>query len=144
MNYKVKRTFIGQFPHKADLLESLTAFVQKNEIHLGRILGIGATMRAVVAYYDQAARKYLTLEFKEGMEILSLSGNVSLRDEKPFVHAHIVLGDRDGKVIGGHLMPGTKLFACEVSIDEFEGDVLERGFDELTGLYLWKTGNLSR
>jgi predicted DNA-binding protein with PD1-like motif len=144
MHYKVKRTLIGQFPNGSDLLESLTDFVQKNEIHLGRISGIGATTHAVFAYYDQTARKYFPLEVSEGMEILSLNGNVSLRDGKPCIHAHIVLGNREGKVMGGHLMPGTKLFACEVSFDEFEGDSLDRGFDELTGLYLWKTGDLSR
>jgi len=141
--YKLKRTVIGQFSFGSDLLESLTNFVQKENIRTGRISGIGATTHAVVAYYDQIQRKYLPIEFKGGMEILNMHGNVSIRDGKPFVHVHLLLGNAEGKVFGGHLMPGTKIWACEVTIDEFKGEDLVRGEDQNTGLFLWKTGNLS-
>ena len=137
-SFSVVRTFVAQLPYGSDLYDSLTQFIQHENIKLGRISGIGAVTHSVVAYYDQSAKKYITLEFNGGMEILSLQGNISLRDGKPFVHAHITLADADGKVFGGHLFPGTKVFACEVSIDEFEGEELVRGFDESTGLWLWK------
>jgi predicted DNA-binding protein with PD1-like motif len=143
MSYTLKRTVIGQLPHGADLYESLTAFVQRENIHMGRIAGLGATTHAVVAYYDQNTRTYNPIEFPGGMEILNLHGNVSIRDGKPFVHVHILLGDREGRIFGGHLMPGTKLFACEVFIDELEGEELVRERDERTGLHLWTTRNLS-
>jgi hypothetical protein len=142
-NYKIKRTIIGQRPHGTDLLEGLTQFVQKENIRCGRIHGIGATTHAIIAYYDQNTKKYNSMEFKSGMEILNLTGNVSIRDGKPFVHVHILLGDPQGKVFGGHLMPGTKLWACEVFVDEFDGEDLVRGQDEKTGLFLWKSGYLS-
>ena len=133
---------MGQLPFGADLLESLTNFVQSENIRLGRILALGATTHAVVAFYDQNTKKYNPLEFPGGMEILNLHGNVSVRDGKPFVHAHILLGDPQGKVVGGHLLPGTKLFACELFIDELEGEGLVRDYHERTGLHLWKSGNL--
>ena len=156
-NYKVKRTLMGQFPYGADLYESLTQFTQRENIRLGRITGIGATTHAVIAYYDQNTKQYNPLEFAGGMEILNLQGNISIRDEKPFVHVHILLGDPQGKVFGGHLMAGTKLFACEVFIEEFwesskgvpsdipsgEGEELVRAYDERTGLHLWKAGYLT-
>jgi len=139
---KIKRTFIGQFPNGSDLLEELTKFVQREDIKLGRVQGIGATTHAIVAYYDQNTWQYNPLEFPGGMEILSLTGNVSLREGKPFVHVHIILGDKDGKVFGGHLLPGTKLFAFEAVIEEYEGDQLIRAKDEKTGLFLWNDGVL--
>lgn len=141
-NYKFKRTIIGQFPYGTDLLEELTQFVQKENIRCGRIHGIGATTHTVVAYYDQKTKKYSSMEYSSGMEILNLTGNVSIRDGKPFVHVHILLSDPQGKVFGGHLMAGTKLWACEAFIDEYEGEELVRGQDEETGLLLWKTGDL--
>jgi hypothetical protein len=141
--YKSKRTFIGQLPSGADLHESLTQIVQRENIRLGRIHAIGATTHAIVAYYDQQLKKYQPMVFSGGMEILSLNGNVSIRDGKPFVHVHILLGDREGKVFGGHVLPGTTLFACEVFIDEFEGEDLVRDHHENTGLFLWKTGYLA-
>jgi len=121
----------------------LTQLVQKENIRCGRIHGIGATTHAIVAYYDQNTKKYNSMEFKGGMEILNMHGNVSVRDGKPFVHVHMLLSDPQGKVFGGHLMAGTKLWACEVFIDEYEGEELVRGHDEKTGLFLWKTGFLS-
>lgn len=142
-NCKIKRTVIGQLSHGSDLLESLTEFVQRENIRLGRVQAIGATTHAVVAFYDQQTKVYNPLEFPGGMEILNLNGNVSMRDGKPFVHVHILLGDAEGKVFGGHLLPGTKLFACEVTIDELDGEELDRARDERTGLHLWKSGYLS-
>ena len=139
----VKRTIIGQLPHGADLYDALTALVSKEGITLGRIQGIGATTHAIVAYYDQNTKVYNPLEFAGGMEILNLNGNVSIRDGKPFVHVHIMLGDAAGNVFGGHLLQGTKLFACEVTIDELEGDPLSRAKDERTGLFLWTSGRLA-
>jgi len=140
--YEVRRTLIGQLPYGTDLYDGLTEIVQRENIRLGRIQGIGATTHAVVAYYDQNTKKYNPLEFPGGMEILNLQGNVSIRDGKPFVHVHILLGDPQGKVFGGHLLPGTKLFACEVFIEEYEGAELVRSYDEQTGLHLWRTGYL--
>lgn len=140
--YRPKRTYIGQLPNGADLYNTLSDIVIKEDICPARIQGIGATTHAVVAFYDQNKKKYNTLEFPGGMEILSLNGNVSLRDGKPFVHSHIVLGDAQGKVFGGHLLPGTKILVCEVFIEEFEGEQLIRNFDEQTGLYLWETVSL--
>jgi predicted DNA-binding protein with PD1-like motif len=138
----LKRTIIGQFSLGADLYDSLAALVTRENIRLGRIHGIGATTHAVVAYYDQQTKSYNPLEFAGGMEILNLQGNVSIRDGKPFVHVHILLGDAQGKVVGGHLLQGTKLFACEVVIDELEGETLERSKDTATGLFLWTEGFL--
>ena len=133
---------MGQLPFGADLLVSLTQIVQSHHIHAGRIHALGATTHAVVAFYDQNTKTYNPLEFPGGMEILNLFGNISVRDGKPFVHAHILLSDAQGKVVGGHLMPGTKLFACEATIDEFEGEGFVRDYDERTGLHLWKSGYL--
>ena len=138
---RIKRTFVGQFPYGADLYESLTKIAVDEDIKLGRLSAIGATTHAVVAFYDQKERKYNPIEFPGRMEILSLQGNVSLREGKPFVHAHITLSDPQGRVFGGHLLPGTKLFACEIFIEEFEGMQFQRQYDETTGLHLWGRGS---
>jgi hypothetical protein len=137
-SYSIKRTLMERLPQGADLYDEITKIVQRENIRLGRLHAIGATTHAVVAFYDQDLKKYLPIEFPGGLEILNLQGNVSMRDGKPFVHAHILLSDRSGAVYGGHLLQGTKLFACELVIDELEGPELVRVSDEPTGLFLWK------
>jgi predicted DNA-binding protein with PD1-like motif len=141
--YKVIRTVAGQLRHGSDLLESLNEIVKRENIRMGRISALGATTHAVVAFYDQNTKTYNPLEFPGGMEILNVHGNVSERDGQPFVHIHIVLSDAAGKVFGGHVLPGTKLFACEVFIDVLEGEQLRRARDERTGLHLWEKGYLN-
>ena len=34
------------------------------------------------------------------------------------VHAHVTLGDAEGRAFGGHLAAGTPVFACEFVIQE--------------------------
>ncbi len=140
--YKYKRTFIGSLPSGVDLYDALTKIVTEEDIRIGKIKTIGAVTSAIIGFFDQNKKEYLNIEMKGGFEILSCIGNVSVRDGKPFVHAHITLSDRDGKVFGGHLIPGTKVFACEVFIDEFTGEDLVRERDEETDLFLWKNKNL--
>lgn len=137
---RVRRTLLGRLPFGSDLLGEMTAIVKREKIALGRIAGLGATTHARVAYYDQRTMTYDPIEIPGGMEILNLHGNVSLRDGEPFVHAHILLGDPAGRAFGGHLLPGTRLFACELFIDELDGPPLERSRDDRTGLFLWTTG----
>ena len=71
------------------------------------------------------------------MEILSLSGNVSLFDDRPMTHTHITLSDSEGKTWGGHLMSGTRVFSAEIFIQELSGDPKNRKKDKATQLSLW-------
>jgi predicted DNA-binding protein with PD1-like motif len=64
-------------------------------------------------------------------------GNISLKDGNPIIHAHITLAGKTGKTYGGHLAPGTVIFACEFILEVFDGPIFERGFDEETSLPLW-------
>lgn len=139
-DYRIVRTIVCQLPYGSDLLDEMTSIVRREKITLGRIQALGATIRARVAYYDQDTKVYNPLDFPGGMEILNVHGNVSLRDGGPFVHAHILLGDPRGNTVGGHLLQGTKLFACELIIDEYSGPALERAQDARTGLFLWTSG----
>jgi len=137
-HYTVKRTIIGHLKSGTDLYDGITRIVQEHNISAGRVTGIGAVQRAKLAYYDQKLMKYFDIDVNEPMEIVSLNGNVSLKDGKPFVHAHVVLADEKGNGKGGHLLAGgTPVFACELTIEEYEGPQLTRGFDERTGLALW-------
>ena len=120
-----------------DLLEEITKICQERNIHLGSIEAIGAVQKASIAFYNQTKRDYVIMTINEPLEMTSLTGNISIKDGKPFVHAHVTLADSTGNVYGGHLAPGTIVFACEFIIKTFDGLMLERRFDEDTGLSLW-------
>ena len=137
-NIKEGRKVMGRLAKGDDLLAALQKVCADLDIKLGEVRAIGAVSMARVGYYHQADRKYMFIDLKRPLEILSLVGNISLKDDKPFVHAHVALSDQDGHTFGGHLAEGTAVFACEFVIQEYHAaSAFRRHFDEETGLPLW-------
>jgi predicted DNA-binding protein with PD1-like motif len=130
--------FMGRLTYGADLLRELTALCSERDVQCGRIEAIGAVQRARIGVYNQSTREYEFRTLDRPLEITTLIGNVSLKHEKPMIHAHITLGDHEGKAYGGHLASGTVVFACEYILQRIEGDAYVREVDEETGLPLWK------
>jgi uncharacterized protein len=133
-----RRILMGRLDHGADLLEEITKLCRTEKIRMGRVEAIGAVSGARLGFYNQTTRAYQFFVLEEAMEILSLSGNISHKDGDVMVHAHVVLSDEKGRAFGGHLAPGTTIFACECLVEVLDGPVLERSFDEPTGLPLWR------
>ena len=136
---KLKKSFMGKLNYGSDLLEELTKICQKQDIHLGKVQAIGAVQKARLAYYEQATKEYCPFEIDKNLEIAGLLGNVSIREQKPMIHAHITLADKKGNTYAGHLMPGTIIFACEFIIEAYEGPEHIREYDNQTGLPLWRS-----
>jgi len=134
---EVRERFMARLTKDADLLEEITDICRKHGITLGRIEALGAVQKACLSYYDQETHEYMPVSVDKPLEILKLAGNVSLRDNAPFVHAHVTLADGEGRAYGGHLAPGTIIFACECMIEAFDGPALSRRLDQATGLFLW-------
>jgi predicted DNA-binding protein with PD1-like motif len=91
---------------------------------------------ATFGYYDQEAQKYLKIIREGCFEVISCTGNVTLKQGDSFVHAHALFGDRSGRAFGGHLMSPSIVFAAEIHILELKGQPPERIHDAATGLYL--------
>jgi predicted DNA-binding protein with PD1-like motif len=132
------RKIIGRLAPGEDLLSALENCAREHGITLGEVQAIGAVSQARVGYYNQAERQYYFLDLARPLEILSLIGNISLKDGQPMVHAHITLADYEGRACGGHLAAGTLAFACEFTIQEYQSATpLVRQMDDPTGLFLW-------
>ncbi len=138
LEYMKGRVFMGRLKKGSDLLLSLTEKAQDLGIRAGIVWGIGAVQNLVYGFYAQEEKRYYPLRIDKPLEVLSFLGNVSQRDQKTFIHAHVTVSDEQGKAFGGHLMEGSKVFAFEYSILELLGPELDRCYDEETGLFLWK------
>ena len=134
---KAVKMFMGKLEFGADLLEEITRICVDRDIHLGWVEALGAVKKARLGYYNQKEREYHFYELDQTLEITNLVGNVSIKDGVPIVHAHVTFSDKDGHAYGGHLAPGTIVFACEVVIQVLDGPKFERGLDQETGLPLW-------
>jgi predicted DNA-binding protein with PD1-like motif len=131
------RAFVGRLETGTDLVEEIERFCAEQGVMAAQVTVIGAVRRARYAYYQQEDRRYRELESDTHHEIVGFTGNVSLRDDRPFLHAHATLADADGATVGGHLLRGIEVLAAEVMIRELAGVSLVRHPDEETGLALW-------
>lgn len=117
------------------VMEGLKRFAEENELQGAHFTAIGAFQDAHLYYFDWESKEYQDIPVEEQVEVLTLAGNVSRTDGKTKVHAHVVLGRRDGSTRGGHLKEAHVRPTLEVVITE-EPEHLRRTHDEETGLSL--------
>ncbi len=127
---------MARLDHGTDIISQITDLAKEKKIETGFLSVIGALSSAELGYYDQVSQKYGKIRIDGPVELVSCSGNISLRDGQPFVHAHAALSDKEGRVWGGHLNSGM-VFAAELYMQELLGLHLERVPDSITGLNLW-------
>jgi predicted DNA-binding protein with PD1-like motif len=136
--FTLGRRFVGRLPHGKDLITSIEDFCKASSIKMAIFSVIGAVSSATLGAYDQKQQVYATFTQDGPLEIVSCTGNVSLLDQDPVIHAHVVLGTLEGKTIAGHIFSETILYAGEIDLQELTGIPLERAYDDTTGLMLWK------
>ncbi|MFC1857713.1 PPC domain-containing DNA-binding protein [Thermodesulfobacteriota bacterium] len=135
--FTLGRRFVGRLRHGKDLLASVRDFCKESSIQMATFSIFGAVSSATIGNFDQRQQVYVTFTERSPLDILVCTGNVSLNDQDLFIHAHIVLGDEGGEIIGGNLFSETIIYTGEIDLQELIGNPLERTYDEMTGLLLW-------
>jgi hypothetical protein len=130
-----QRTFGLVLQTGDEVMETLQAFARAQRLRGSQLTAIGALRNAVLAFFDLQARAYLRLPVDEQAEVLALLGDVASESSGPSVHAHVVLGLRDGSTRGGHLLEAHVRPTLEVVITEMPTH-LQRVHDPETGLTL--------
>jgi len=133
----IRRTHVLSITEPVDISGFIEEYCEAQQLASGYVSGIGAIRKLVFSFYDFKKKKYLETTIEENLEMISLTGNISLKDGKAFPHLHVSAGKRDGTVLGGHCAPGTIVYPGELFIFEMEGKEFQRKKDEETGLYLW-------
>ena len=116
--------------------QKILEVAEKEKLSSGWINGLGAISNIEVAYYDIKKKVYIKKKFDDHYELLSLIGNISLVDSKPFVHTHISFSDTKFRAFGWHLFDAKVIAAAEFCI--FTSDYhLHRKLNCDIGLSLW-------
>jgi predicted DNA-binding protein with PD1-like motif len=117
------------------IVETLKALCERDAIGAGFFSGLGAVDEAEIGHFDPASNDYTWIRLSGPYEIVSLYGNITTVEGKPFIHAHIALGDNTFAVRGGHLKEAEVSVTCEITLTRFRDDI-GRTKDAATGL--WK------
>ena len=114
---------------------TLIDFCRAQGIGYAALSGLGAVGSVDLAYFNDETGEYETHAIAEQLEVIGLTGNVTLKDGAPFAHVHATFGGRDLSVRGGHVMEMTVKPNLEIWLTRGTEDVV-RLPDEESGLYL--------
>jgi predicted DNA-binding protein with PD1-like motif len=140
LNENGERTYAVIFATGEEALSGLTRFAEEQNLTASRFTAIGAFSDVVLGYFDWQKKDYQRIPVNEQVEVLSLIGDIALDGMKPKVHAHVVLGMRDGSARGGHLLEAHVRPTLEVTLTESPG-YLKRVLDPASGLALIDIGS---
>ncbi len=102
-----------------EICGALRSVAEERSIRAASIDGIGALKEIDLGYFDLASKEYEHFKLSESWELLSLNGNLSMRDGLPFPHLHAQLGFRGGETRGGHLFSGIVSVTAELFLRPF-------------------------
>ncbi len=130
-----EKTFVLIFDKGDEAIQGLHHFAEEQGITAAHFTAIGAFTDVTLGYFERGKKDYRKIPLSEQVEVLSLIGNIALKQGQPQVHAHVVVGKSDGTAHGGHLLEAHVWPTLEVVITESPTH-LRRQIDEETGLAL--------
>lgn len=141
---KPGKIIVSRIKTGSDLLLSLQKLVDESSIKSAVIIsGVGLLRKARIRNCKNLPNDFPITDsnrsfnsFERPLEILGLSGNVSISEQSTLVHVHLTLSyvdDGEIKVIGGHLIEGCKVFGfAEVFLMELHGLEMVKNYEEET------------
>jgi predicted DNA-binding protein with PD1-like motif len=118
-----------------DVTSSLQSLAKDKQLSAAQFTAIGAFSGVTLGFFSFQTKDYKKIEINEQVEVLVLTGDISLYKNEPKLHAHVVIGKEDGTAHGGHLIKAKTHPTLEIIITE-SPSYLKREMDEETGLAL--------
>ena len=126
---KINGGYVIRLDEGEEIMASLRSFAQKEGLQGGLISGLGTVDHCVLGFFDRPSGRYEKKEVREEMELIALTGNLSLLDGEPFPHLHIVLSRANFSVVAGHLFEATISVTGELFLLD-TGTPIHRGASE--------------
>jgi len=130
-----ERTFVLVCETGDQPVRELLDFARRENLTSGHFTAIGAFEDVTLGYFDWSSKDYIRIPIHEQVEVLSLVGDIAIEGGAPRVHAHAVVGKRDGTAHGGHLLEARVRPTLEIVLVQPPGH-LRRRFDPQTRLAL--------
>ncbi len=129
------RMFMVKLETGEPVAAALRDFAREHGIRGAMLSGLGAVSDAELAWFNRDKKKYYSSKFQDVMELLSLTGNLGVKEDGPALHAHAVCCGQNLQVVGGHLVEAVCAVTVEVFVAE-TGFAIERRQDPRFGLWL--------
>jgi predicted DNA-binding protein with PD1-like motif len=97
-------TYEIRFSTGDEILSGLTEFAEQHHIVSAHITGIGGLISAKLGWGSDKVPGMKEIDVTQKCELVSLTGNISMRGQHPYVHLHGVVAFSDGSTKGGHVI----------------------------------------
>ena len=130
------KTFVLIFETGDEIAGVLRQFAKSQGLGGSSFKAIGALSYAKLGWLNLETKKYdPACVLDQQVELLSLIGDIALKDGEPQVHAHVVVGRSDGIAHGGHLLEARVRPTCELILTESPTQ-LQKKLDPESGIAL--------
>jgi uncharacterized protein len=121
------RLFVVAVDTEEEVTEALVAFAEEHGITAAAVTAFGGFRSAMLGFFDLDQEEYVRNPVDQQTEVLSLVGDIGRDDDGTLaLHAHVVLGLRDGTTRGGHLLGATVRPTLEVMVTESHTELRRR------------------
>ena len=136
LNPGPQKTYVLVFDTGDEVMKNLKNFAAEHHLAASSFTAIGAFQEVTLGYFEWDKKDYKKIPLREQVEVVSLIGDIG-RDEqeRPALHAHVVVGTSDGRAHGGHLLEAIVRPTLELILVE-SPTYLQRRHDPATGLAL--------
>ena len=137
MKYRLEGNKVLVVLSKGDeIFESLYKVVEELNIKFSWINGIGAADKITLGSYSSSLKKYIKKDFDNEFELASIMGNITIKEDAPFIHIHATIADEECNAFAGHLFSATITATCEIILNISDKPIYRKECNEV-GLYLW-------
>ena len=99
-----------------ELIATLRSFAAQCNVSTACVSGIGAVDRLELGYFRPATQQYARRRFDEELEVLTITGTISLLQDEPKPHVHGIFGRSDFSTIGGHVFEAVCSVTLEIEV----------------------------
>lgn len=134
MNYKrIDNVYVVKLEIGDEIVESLTELCKKENITAGTIQGLGAVDEIDIGYYSMQDKVYHTATYNKQLEMITLNGNISVKESLPYLHLHGAFSDEKYTMVAGHLNKVRISITAEIFVTVLNG-IVTRTVSKETGL----------
>ena len=135
INEDRQKTFAIVLNSGEEIMQCISSFTKMQQLGASQFSAIGAFSEATLGFFDFSIKDYKKIEIREQVEVLNITGDISSYENEFKIHAHVVLGKKDGTAHGGHLMKAIVHPTLEIILTESPAH-LKREIDKESGLPL--------
>ena len=122
-----------------EVVGCLRELQERERFAFAQVSGLAAVSEAEIGVFDLKTKTFRGNSFKGTYEVSNLTANLTMMDGKPYVHAHMTIGDEAGHAYGGHLVRAVISATGELFVlgwRSASGEKIGRLYDQETGLSL--------